>query len=308
MSGPQHGDPGQPQPCVTGQRGLNDTGQPQPCDPGQPRPNITVQGLSRSFGAIRAVDGLDLTVPAGSIFGLLGPDGAGKSTLLRLLATVLVPDAGEAEVCGQPLTRPERITPRIGYMSQQTFLYPDLTVAENLDFFATLRGVPRAERRRRADSLLASMGMAEFRKRAFGKLSGGMKQKAMLATTLMHSPELLLLDEPTTGVDPVSRREFWHILAGLHDPTHEGGGRTVVVATPYLDEAERCTDIAFMLAGKLTHHGTPAEIKARVPGFDHLDAQHATMEAAFAWLADPARGVESGAGSGVGAAVGVSTP
>ena len=230
------------------------------------------------------MDGLDLDVPTGSIFGVLGPDGAGKSTLLRLCATVLAADSGIADVCGIPLTRPERITPRIGFMSQQTFLYPDLGVAENLDFFATIRGVPRLTRRTRIPALLEKMGMAEFHKRPFGKLSGGMKQKAMLATKLMHSPELLLLDEPTTGVDPVSRREFWHILADLH-----ATGTTVVVATPYLDEAERCTDIAFMMHGRVTPHGTPAEIKARVPGFDGLGAHEATMEAAFAWLADPER-------------------
>jgi ABC-2 type transport system ATP-binding protein len=140
-------------------------------------------------------------------------------------------------------------------------MYPDLTVAENLDFFATIRGVPKQVRRQRAASLLAGMGLAEFAARQAQFLSGGMKQKLMLATTLMHEPDLLLLDEPTTGVDPVSRREFWRILADLHR-----AGRTVLVATPYMDEAERCTSVAFMDSGRMRHRGTPAEIKALIPG------------------------------------------
>ncbi|QGF24661.1 ABC transporter ATP-binding protein [Raineyella fluvialis] len=223
---------------------------------------ISAQGLTRRFGDVTAVDGVDLEIAAGSVFGLLGPDGAGKSTLLRLLATVLRPDAGDAVVCGASVTRrPRDVTPRIGYMSQQTFMYPDLSVRENLDFFATLRGVDARRRKERGTRLLEGMGMGEFAGRAFGKLSGGMKQKCMLASTLMHEPELLLLDEPTTGVDPVSRREFWRILTDLHRT-----GTTILVATPYMDEAERCTDVAFMAAGRITTRGTPAEITSRVPG------------------------------------------
>ena len=223
---------------------------------------VSVHGLRRSFGTTVAVDGLDFEVPEGSVFGLLGPDGAGKSTLIRMLATVLRPDAGDAEVFGHSVTRAaELVTPRIGYMSQRFSMYPDLSVAENLDFFATIRGVGRAERRARAASLLQGMGLAEFAGRQAQFLSGGMKQKLMLATTLMHSPDLLLLDEPTTGVDPVSRREFWRILAGLHRE-----GRTVLVATPYMDEAERCTRIAFLDRGVIRQAGTPQEIKLLVPG------------------------------------------
>jgi ABC-2 type transport system ATP-binding protein len=153
------------------------------------------------------------------------------------------------------------VTPRIGYMSQRFSMYPDLSVAENLEFFATVRGVGRSERATRSAELLESMGLTEFRKRQAQHLSGGMKQKLMLATTLMHSPDLLLLDEPTTGVDPVSRREFWRILAGLHRE-----GKTVLVATPYMDEAERCTHIAFLDRGRIRQSGTPEQIKARVPG------------------------------------------
>ncbi len=223
---------------------------------------VRARGLHKSFGATEAVCGVDLDVDTGAVYGLLGPDGAGKSTLIRMLATVLTPDSGTAEVFGHSVTRQrDLVTPRIGYMSQRFSMYPDLSVAENLEFFATVRGVGRAERATRSATLLESMGLAEFRKRQAQHLSGGMKQKLMLATTLMHSPDLLLLDEPTTGVDPVSRREFWRILAGLHRD-----GKTVLVATPYMDEAERCTHIAFLDRGRIRQSGSPEQIKARVPG------------------------------------------
>jgi len=179
-----------------------------------------------------------------------------------MLATTLVPSAGSAKVFGLSVTNErDSLTPRIGYMSQRFSMYPDLSVAENLEFFATIRGVPKASRLERSAVLLAAMGLDEFSDRQAMHLSGGMKQKLMLATTLMHSPELLLLDEPTTGVDPVSRRELWRILAGLHDE-----GKTILVATPYMDEAERCTEIAFMEAGRIQQAGTLAEIKQQVPG------------------------------------------
>jgi ABC-2 type transport system ATP-binding protein len=234
--------------------------------PAQPNashePPVEASGLTRRFGDLTAVDDVSLTVPRGAVFGLLGPDGAGKTTLLRMLATVLLPDGGDARVFGASVTRePEEVTPRIGYMSQQFCMYPDLTVKENIDFFATLRGVHRRDRRERAATLLTAMGMAEFTGRPAGRLSGGMKQKLMLTSTLMHHPDLLLLDEPTTGVDPVSRREFWNILADL-----QRAGTTVLVATPYMDEAERCTHIAFMSQGRITHTGTPEQVKALVPG------------------------------------------
>jgi ABC-2 type transport system ATP-binding protein len=223
---------------------------------------IEATGLRRTFGATVAVDGIDLTVPEGVLYGLIGPDGAGKSTLLRMLATVLRPDAGDASVFGASVVHePNRVTSQIGYMSQQFCLYPDLTVAENVEFFARLRGVSKTDRRTRAASLLAALGLADVTTRRAGRLSGGMKQKLMLATTLMHEPRLLLLDEPTTGVDPVSRREFWQILSRVRSE-----GRTVLVATPYMDEAERCTHVAFMDAGTITRRGTPAEVKASLPG------------------------------------------
>lgn len=225
-------------------------------------PAIEATGLSRRFGDVQAVDGVDLSIAKGAVFGLLGPDGAGKSTLIRMLATVLRPDAGDAVVEGFSVTRQAgKVTPLIGYMSQKFSLYPDLTVAENIDFFAKLRGVPKDVRHTRMHQLLEGMGLAEFVDRQAGRLSGGMKQKLFLASTLMHSPDVLLLDEPTTGVDPVSRREFWRILAGLHRQ-----GTTVLVATPYMDEAERCTDVAFIDGGRIRHRGSPEAIKALVPG------------------------------------------
>ena len=223
---------------------------------------LDARDLRRAFSDVRAVDGVSLTVERGAVFGLLGPDGAGKSTLIRLLATVLSPDSGDALVFGESVvSAPRLVTPRIGYMSQRFSMYPDLSVAENLEFFARIRGVPTALRRTQAASLLESMGLSEFARRQAQHLSGGMKQKLMLASTLMHEPDLLLLDEPTTGVDPLSRREFWRIIADL-----QAAEKTVLVATPYMDEAERCTHIAFMADGHLLHTGTPAEVKSLVPG------------------------------------------
>jgi ABC-2 type transport system ATP-binding protein len=243
---------------------------------------VQALGLGRSFGTNRAVDGVHLTIPTGMIFGLLGPDGAGKSTLIRMLATVLAPETGDAAIFGNSVRRsPDRVIPRIGYMSQHFSMYPDLSIAENLDFFATLRGVGRAERRRRAGELMSAMGLVEFAGRRARYLSGGMKQKLMLAATLMHQPDLLLLDEPTTGVDPVSRREFWRILAGLHRE-----GKTVLVATPYMDEAERCSYLAFLSGGRITRAGAPAEIKTVVPGtlFELTTAEPRVVLAAVAGM------------------------
>jgi ABC-2 type transport system ATP-binding protein len=176
--------------------------------------------------------------------------------------TVLTPNSGDALIFGDSVVHAHRrITPRIGYMSQRFSMYPDLSVSENLEFFARIRGVPAALRRARSASLLESMELAEFSDRQAQFLSGGMKQKLMLASTLMHEPDLLLLDEPTTGVDPLSRLEFWRIIADLR-----AAEKTILVATPYMDEAERCTDIAFMDAGHIPHTGTPAEVKSLVPG------------------------------------------
>ncbi|MFA5844703.1 MAG: ABC transporter ATP-binding protein [Coriobacteriia bacterium] len=225
-------------------------------------PAIDALDLRRTFHEVVAVDGVTLEVERGAVFGLVGPDGAGKSTLIRLLATVLEPTSGDASIFGHSVTRDaQAVKSRIGYMSQRFSLYGDLTVAENLAFFAELRGVPRVERTERAKKLLEFSGLTEFSKRQARNLSGGMKQKLALAATLIHEPDLLFLDEPTTGVDPVSRREFWRIISGLHRR-----GITVLVATPYMDEAERCTEVAFMDAGRIVLRDTPAGIKRRVPG------------------------------------------
>jgi ABC-2 type transport system ATP-binding protein len=192
----------------------------------------------------------------------VGPDGAGKSTLIRLLATVLAPTSGDAFVFGHSVvTDPHGVKPRIGYMSQAFSLYGDLTVQENLDFFAELRGVARRDMASRSERLLEFSGLTEFRTRQAQFLSGGMKQKLALAATLISEPDLLFLDEPTTGVDPVSRREFWRIISGLHRQ-----GITVFVATPYMDEADRCDEIAFMTQGRIILRDTPAGMKKRVPG------------------------------------------
>jgi ABC-2 type transport system ATP-binding protein len=223
---------------------------------------IDARALTRRFKQTVAVDGLSLDVPVGGLFGLVGPDGAGKSTLIRMLATVLPPTSGDADVLGHSIVRdPHAIKSRIGYMSQKFSLYGDLTVAENLDFFAKLRGVPKAERAERSVRLLDFAGLSGFEGRYAQHLSGGMKQKLALAATLIHEPELIFLDEPTTGVDPVSRREFWRIISDLHRRNI-----TVLVATPYMDEAERCGEIAFMERGRILVRDTPAGLKSRVLG------------------------------------------
>ena len=223
---------------------------------------IDTRALRKEFRQLVAVDDVTLSVPRGRVFGLIGPDGAGKSTLIRMLATVLEPTGGEGLVFGKSVvTEPHEVKPRIGYMSQQFSLYGDLTVRENLDFFAELRGVSRADLGERSARLLEFSGLTEFAKRPAQFLSGGMKQKLALAATLISEPDLLFLDEPTTGVDPVSRREFWRIISGLHRQ-----GITVLVATPYMDEADRCDEIAFMTQGRIILRDTPAGMKRRVPG------------------------------------------
>jgi ABC-2 type transport system ATP-binding protein len=223
---------------------------------------IDARELVKVFRSVTAVDGVSLAVEKGQVFGLVGPDGAGKSTLIRMMATTLSPTSGDAYVFGKSVIRdPHAVKPRIGYMSQAFSLYGDLTVGENLRFFAELRGVPRTEMASRSARLLEFSGLTEFEKRQAQFLSGGMKQKLALAATLISEPDLLFLDEPTTGVDPVSRREFWRIISDLHRQ-----GITVFVATPYMDEADRCNEIAFMTQGKIILRDTPTGMKRRVPG------------------------------------------
>ncbi|MBN1401702.1 MAG: ABC transporter ATP-binding protein [Anaerolineae bacterium] len=223
---------------------------------------IEAHDLSRSFGPILAVDALNLTVARGEIFGLIGPDGAGKTTTLRLLAAVMNPTSGRASVLGLDTVRhAPRLKQHIGYMAQRFGLYGDLTVTENLRFFADLFGVGRAQRDERIARLLRFARLEEFTRRQAARLSGGMQKKLALACTLIHTPELLLLDEPTTGVDPVSRREFWDILSELHLQ-----GITLLISTPYMDEAERCSRVGLMDAGRLVACDTPRRIQAMIQG------------------------------------------
>src|SRR5687768_4693162 len=213
---------------------------------------ITTTNLTRSFGAVPAVAGLTISVPAGRIYGLVGPDGAGKTTTLRLLCGALVPDGGQATVMGIDVARdPEGVRRRIGYMPQRFSLYGDLSVRENMRFFADVYGVPRAEQGALMERLLAFSRLGPFQQRRADVLSGGMKQKLALACALIHRPTVLMLDEPTTGVDPVSRREFWDILRDAVDRD----GMTVLVSTPYMDEADRCHAVGFMRAGRLMASG-----------------------------------------------------
>ena len=223
---------------------------------------VIVSDLVKDFPGVRAIDHLSFDVAPGEIFGLVGPDGAGKTTTMRILAGVLPPDAGSATVARcNVVGDPEGVKHLISYMPQRFGLYEDLTVDENIRFYADLFGVRRQDREARATELLKACGLSEFRKRLAGKLSGGMKQKLGLVCALIHTPRVLLLDEPTNGVDPVSRREFWAMLYSL-----VGQGVTVVNSTAYLDEAERCHRIALLHQGRLLFCDSPARLKARQQG------------------------------------------
>jgi ABC-2 type transport system ATP-binding protein len=227
-----------------------------------PAPAIAVSTLEKRFGEVRAVDGLSFDVHAGEIFGLVGPDGAGKTTTLRMLAGVLAPDGGSASVAGCDVGRdPEGAKHQLSYMPQRFGLYEDLTIDENIRFYADLFGVRKAQRERRAAELLAAAGLGDFRQRLAGKLSGGMKQKLGLICALIHTPRVVLLDEPTNGVDPVSRRDFWAILYTLM-----AEGVAILASTSYLDEAERCHRVGLIHQGRMLFCDTPAELKKRFPG------------------------------------------
>ncbi|MBI2408994.1 MAG: ABC transporter ATP-binding protein [Gemmatimonadetes bacterium] len=225
-------------------------------------PAISLCALARSFGALAAVDGLTLDVAPGELFGLVGPDGAGKTTTLRMLAGVLRPTGGDALVDGISVTRdPEGVKHQIAYMSQRFGLYTDLTVRENIDFYADLYEVPAAERAARLERLYQFSNLAPFEDRLAGQLSGGMKQKLGLCCALIHQPRILLLDEPTFGVDPISRRDLWLILEEM-----VAQGVTVLVSTAYLDEAERCDHVALLDHGRVIALDTPAELQASLAG------------------------------------------
>jgi len=223
---------------------------------------IQTESLTRTFRDTVAVDGLDLLVGRGEIFGLVGPDGAGKTTTLRLLAAIMDPTDGQARVLGyDTASQPEPIKRRIGYMAQRFNLYGDLSVWENLNFFADVFEVTGDLRKERIERLLGFSRLTEFRDRRAAHLSGGMQKKLALACTLIHTPEVIYLDEPTTGVDPVSRREFWDILTELHLQ-----GITLVVSTPYMDEAERCSRVGLMYQGQMVVCDTPERIRGMVEG------------------------------------------
>lgn len=223
---------------------------------------IRTDRLTRHFNGVAAVDALSLSVAPGELFGLIGPDGAGKTTVLRMLTAILEPSAGEARVLGRhTVAEAEAIKTDIGYMSQRFGLYPDLTVMENLDFYADLYEVPVKGRAEKVDRLLAFSNLAPFRRRQAGNLSGGMKQKLGLACALIHTPRILFLDEPTNGVDPVSRRDFWRILYQLLKD-----GVTIFVATAYLDEADRCHRVGLLHQGRLVACDTPARLRTLMPG------------------------------------------
>jgi ABC-2 type transport system ATP-binding protein len=243
---------------------------------------IEASDLRKSFGEVHAVDGLSLHVDEGEIYGLVGADGAGKTTTLRLLVGALLPDQGEAAVCGYAIrNQVEQARVHIGYLSQRFSLYEDLTVLENIRFFAEVRGLKADEWRPRCMEILDFVGLAPFVARRAGQLSGGMRQKLGLASALVTRPRVLLLDEPTTGVDPVTRQDFWQLLIKLvgtpaspHSPSSPQGGEqkggeggvAVIISTPYMDEAARCNRIGFMRKGRLIAEGTPSELRTMLDG------------------------------------------
>jgi ABC-2 type transport system ATP-binding protein len=223
---------------------------------------VTLDRVTKRFGATVAVDGVSLEIRRGEMFGLIGPDGAGKTTTIRMLCAIMDPTEGRARVAGfDTVAAAEQIKRRIGYMAQRFNLYGDLSVSENLDFFADIFQVRGRQRQERKERLLQFAQLTEFRKRRAAHLSGGMQKKLALACTLIHQPEIVFLDEPTTGVDPVSRREFWDILADLHLQ-----GITIFVSTPYMDEAERCSRVGLMYEGRIIICDPPEQIKKLVAG------------------------------------------
>jgi ABC-2 type transport system ATP-binding protein len=223
-------------------------------------PKVRLEAMTRRYGDVTAASDVTFDVRPGEMFGLIGPDGAGKTTTLRVVLGLLAPDSGAVRTCGlEPVRDSDALSRRIGYLSQRFSLYGDLSVDENVSFFAEVHGVRAWEKRR--DELLDMLRMTPFRGRLADRLSGGMKQKLALACTLIHTPELLVLDEPTTGVDPVSRRDFWKILARL-----QRDGLTLLLTTPYLDEAERCQRVALMDRGRILNLSTPEALRASATG------------------------------------------
>ncbi len=236
---------------------------------------IHAQGLTKRFGALVAVDSVDLTVRKREVYGFLGPNGSGKSTTIRMLCGLLRPSAGEIDVLGYKIPRDaEALKRRIGYMTQRFTLYEDLTVGENLDFLAAVHELSRAAARTRIAELLERFRLADRRDQLAGTLSGGQKQRLALAGTVLHKPDLLFLDEPTSAVDPQSRREFWEALFELTDQ-----GTTLLVSTHYMDEAERCTRLAILDHGRVVADGTPRDLMTNLPGRTLLVETPAPREA-----------------------------
>lgn len=225
-------------------------------------PLIKAKDLTKSFGRHTAIDNISFNIDQGELFGFVGPDGAGKTTLIRILAGLLEISSGDLIIDGIDIRKkPESIKQHIGYMAQQFSLYRELSVKENLQFFGQLFGVPRDVFDQRSDFLLDFAGLKQFENRRASKLSGGMQKKLALACTLIHQPKILLMDEPTTGVDPISRREFWDILTNLHIE-----GTTIIVSTPYMDEADRCSQVGLIYQGQLLLKDEPGNIRSMIDG------------------------------------------
>jgi ABC-2 type transport system ATP-binding protein len=228
---------------------------------------VQTSGLTKKFGSLVAVDHMDLSVKSGEIFGFLGPNGAGKTTTVRILCGLMMPTSGTATVVGHDVvTEPEEVKQRIGYMPQAYGLYDDLTVDENLEFFGSVYRVPRDERRKRADEILQLVRLEESRKHYAGQLSGGMKRRMSLAVSLIHNPQLLILDEPTAGVDPPLRRIFWQYFRELNKR-----GVTFFINTHYMDEAELCDRLALISYGRLVSLGSPTELKRKAVGGERVE-------------------------------------
>jgi ABC-2 type transport system ATP-binding protein len=240
---------------------------------------VKTLNLTKTFEDNMAVNNLNLEIRRGELFGLVGPDGAGKTTIMRLLSAILRPTSGDAWIAGHSINgEEERIKEKIGYMSQRFGLYEDLTVIENIDFYADLYGVPLSERPSRYERLLGFSNLTPFKKRLAGNLSGGMKQKLALSCALVHTPEVLFLDEPTGGVDPVSRRDFWRILYDLLKERV-----TIFISTAYLDEAERCTEIALIHKGKVLMTDAPSRVK-KVLGAPMIEISTSDVRSAGAFV------------------------